>query len=390
MKNSRLAFFRRPLFWLALILMVALVAGGVYVFFNSLNARAQTTVTVTRGDIKATVNANGRVQPTKSVRLAFPLSGLVTQVNAQAGDAVKQGDVLAVLDQREWQRRVQQAEMNLQARQADLTQAQQPPPPQELEIAQQTLNKAAFALAAAQDNYKKDASDANKIAQDIAQSDYDIARANFERTTRGPTQKQLDDLQRAIDSAKIDLQNAQAALAQTELKAPFDGVVTEVNADAGALLGAYTPAMGLADLTHLEVLADIDEIDVANVQEGQTAELHLDAFPGETVTGKLTRLFPAANTDRGATVYRAVIALDPTDLKLRPGMGATVKIATLVKKNVLLVPSRAVKSAGSQKIVVVRDANGSTRNVVVQTGVSDGSQTEIVSGVEEGTTIVIE
>jgi HlyD family secretion protein len=390
MKNSRLAFFRRSLFWLALLLLVTLAAGGAYVFFNSLNSRAQTTVTVTRGDIKATVNANGRVQPTKSVRLAFPLSGLVTQVNVQEGDAVKQGDVLAVLDKRELQRRVQQAEMNLQARQADLTQAQQPPPPQELEIAQQTLNKAAFALAAAQDNYKKDASDANKIAQDIAQSDYDIARANFERTTRGPTQKQLDDLQRAIDNAKIDLQNAQAALAQTELKAPFDGVVTEVNVNAGALLGAYTPAIGLADLTQLEVLADIDEIDVANVQEGQTAELHFDAFPGETATGKLTRLFPAANTDRGATVYRAVIALDPTDLKLRPGMGATVNIATLVKKNVLLVPSRAVKSAGSQKIVVVRDANGSTRNVVVQTGVSDGNQTEIVSGVEEGTIIVIE
>jgi RND family efflux transporter MFP subunit len=188
----------------------------------------------------------------------------------------------------------------------------------------------------------------------------------------------------------MDLDNARAALAETELKAPFDGVVTEVNAVAGTLLGGYNPVVGIADLTQLEILADIDEIDVAHVQEGQRVDLRFDAFPGETVTGTLTRLFPTANNDRGATVYRAVIALDPTKLKLRPGMGVTANIATLEKKNVLTVPARALKSAGGQKIVVVRDANGNTRNVVVETGVSDGNHTEIVSGVNEGTIVVIE
>jgi RND family efflux transporter MFP subunit len=390
MKTSRFSFLRRPLFWIALVVIGAMIAGGAYFYFNQPNARAQTTVTVARGDLKATVNANGRVRAEKSLRLAFPTSGLITQVNVQEGDAVKQGDVLAMLDQREIERRVKQAEMNLQARQADLAEAQQPPQAQELEIAQQGLKKAAFALAAAQDRYKKDASNDNKVAQDLAQSDYEIARANFERQTRGASQKQLNDLQRAIDSAQMDLDNARAALAETELKAPFDGVVTEVNAVAGTLLGGYNPVVGIADLTQLEILADIDEIDVAHVQEGQRVDLRFDAFPGETVTGTLTRLFPTANNDRGATVYRAVIALDPTKLKLRPGMGVTANIATLEKKNVLTVPARALKSAGGQKIVVVRDANGNTRNVVVETGVSDGNHTEIVSGVNEGTIVVIE
>ncbi len=383
-------FFRRPLFWIALGVIVAIVAGGAYFYFNQTNARAQTTITVSRGDLKATVNANGRVQAPKSLRLAFPASGLIAQVNVQEGDAVKQGDVLATLDQREIERRVKQAEMNLQARQADLADAQQPLPAPELEIVQQSLNKAAYALAAAQDRYKKEATDDNEIAQTLAQSDYEIARANFERQTRGPSQKQLADLQRAVDSAALDVQNAREALAETELKAPFDGSVTAVNVKAGTWLGGYNPVVELADLTKLEILADIDEIDIANAQEGQTAELRFDAFPGETATGKLARLYPAANNDRGATVYRAVIALDPTTLKLRPGMGVTVGIATREKKNVLRVPTRAIKSAGAQKIVVVRDANGATRNVVVETGVSDGAQTEIVRGVDEGTVIVIE
>lgn len=389
MKNSRLSFLRRPLFWIIFIVLVALAAGSAYFYFNPQNTRAQTTVLVSRGDLKATVNANGRVRAQKSVRLAFPLSGLLTKLNVQEGSAVKKDDVLAELDKREFERRVRQAELNLQAREQDLAQAQQPPQAQELEIAQQSLNKAAFVLAAAQDRYKQDPTEDNKIAQDLAQSDYDIARANFERATRGPSPSQLDALQRAIESAKIDLQNARDTLAETELKAPFDGVVTEVNGEVGQLVGGFNPVAGLADLSKLEILADIDEIDVGQVQEGQSVELRFDAFPGARATGKLTRLFPVANTDRGATVYRAVVALDPTELKLRPGMGATLNIATLEIKNVLRVPSRAIKSAGSQKIVVVQEGN-QTRNVVVETGASDGNQTEIVSGVSEGTTIVVE
>lgn len=389
MKNFRFSFLRRPLFWLGLGVAVILVAGGLYFYFNQSAARAETTFTVTRGDLKATVNANARVRAQKSVKLAFPVSGLVSQVNVQEGQSVQAGDVLVELDTSDIARRVRQTELNLQARQQDLDEAQQPPNAQDLEIAQQSLKKAALSLALAQDRYKKDATEENRISQELVQSDYDIARASFERQTRGPTQGQLDDLNRAIENAKLDLQAAQEALGETQLKAPFAGIITETSAEPGQLLGGYNPVVSLADLTKLELLADIDEIDVANVNPGQSVELHFDAFPGKSAQGTLARLFPAATNDRGATVYQAVVSLDPTDLKLRPGMGATVNIATIEKKNVLRVPLRAVKNAGTQKIVVVRDG-GETRNVVVETGVSDGSYTEIVGGIGEGTQIVID
>ncbi|OQY82813.1 MAG: hypothetical protein B6D41_17825, partial [Chloroflexi bacterium UTCFX4] len=109
--------FRRPLLWIGLIVLVALVAVSAYFYFNQPNARAQQTITVTRGDIKATVNANGRVRAVQSLDLAFPASGLITAVNVQEGAAVKQGDVLATLDQRAGASRVKQAEMSLDARQ---------------------------------------------------------------------------------------------------------------------------------------------------------------------------------------------------------------------------------------------------------------------------------
>jgi HlyD family secretion protein len=147
--------------------------------------------------------------------------------------------------------------------------------------------------------------------------------------------------------------------------------------------------IALADLSKLELLAEIDEIDVAEVNEGQSVELRFDAFPGEKAQGTLVRLFPAASNERGATVYPAIIALAPTELKLRPGMGATVNIATVERKDVLRVPARAVKAAGTQKIVEIQEGTD-TRNVVVEVGLSDGNNTEIISGVSEGTVIIVD
>lgn len=389
MKNNTTPLVRKPGFWIALVAVVLVVGGGAYFLQNRPAASTQQTATVTRGDLKATVNANARVRSQSSVQLAFPMSGLVKQVNVLEGDTVEKDQVLAELDAPETRRRLTQAQMTLEARIEDLAEAQAPPNAQELEIAQQSLKKAALALAAAENRYDDDPTDENRIGQELAQSDYDIARANFERQTRGPSAGQVADLERAIESARIDVQAAQDALAQTQLKAPFAGTITEVNAEPGQLLGGFNAVMAIADLAHLELLAEIDEIDVAEVEVGQTVELRFDAFPGKEATGTLTRLFPAASNDRGATVYQAIIELDPTELKLRPGMGATVNIATVERKDVLRVPLRAVKDAGSQKILVVRDGN-QTRNVVVVTGLSDGNNTEIVSGVDEGTVVVIE
>lgn len=387
MKTVR-PLFRRPLFWVALVIVLAL-SGGVYYYLNQPTTRASATTTVSRGDLKATVNANGRVQAVTSVQLAFPQSGRITQVQVQEGDVVKTGDVLAELDRTEGERRVTQAQSTLDTRLEDLADAKQPPPAAELEIAQQGLKRAALTLAATQDRFEQEASDENRIAKEIAQSDYDTARANFERQTRGTSQSDLNRLQRAVDGATLDLQNARAALGETQLKAPFDGTITSVSIKPNQLIGGFNAVVALADLTKLELAADIDEIDVAEIEVGQSVELKFDAFPGKSATGKLTRLFPAASNDRGATVYPAILALDATTLKLRPGMGATVKIATIEKNNVLRVPSRAIKSAGTQKIVAVREGT-TTRNVVVETGVSDGDSTEILGGVTEGTVIVIE
>jgi macrolide-specific efflux system membrane fusion protein len=393
-KPARIPAWRRLLHGLArrrwLIILIGLLALGSYALYEWLQpARSVLTFTVARGDISASVSANARVRSTRSAHLSFPVSGQLTQVLVQEGDAVKSGDLLAELKPDDFDRRVKQAELALVSRQLDLGRAQAPPSAQDLQIAQSNLKKAALALAVAQDNAKKNPSSANDAAQEAAQADYDSSRASFDRLTQGPTDLELQQLKNSIASAQLDLDGARAAQAQTQLIAPYDAIVTEVDVQVGELAGGFTPVIGIADLSRLELFADIDEIDVGAVAPGQSVDIRFDAFPGETLSGKLTTLFPAASNVRGALVYNARISFNAGKLAIRPGMGATIKIATVDKKNVLLVPSRAIRNAGSQKIVTA-SVNGLQENVVVETGVSDGNNTEIVAGIEEGEQVVIQ
>ena len=131
MKNTTPSLIRKPGFWVALVVVVLLIGGGAYFLQNRPTAQAEQTATVTRGDLKATVNANARVRAQSSVQLAFPLSGLVTEVNVQEGDTVEQDQVLAELDAPDTRRRLTQAQMTLDARIQDLSEAQAPPNAQE-------------------------------------------------------------------------------------------------------------------------------------------------------------------------------------------------------------------------------------------------------------------
>lgn len=377
----------RPL--LLLLLVLVLSAGGVAYWLLNPAPRGPVLTTVQRGDIRATVNANGRVRAPDSARLSLPVSGLVARVRVQEGDTVKANDVLVELDNTESQRRLKQAELNFASRQLDYNRSRAAPRPEDLQAAQLNLRKAALALAAAQKAYNDNPTTQNSSAREFAQIDYDLAQINFNRVANGPSSDDLQIAQNNLDAARLDLEAARKAADQTRLVAPYDGVVTEVNTHVGELVGGFNPLAAISDLRRLEIRAEIDEIDVAQVNPDQSAEIRFDAFPGDTFQGKVTRLFPAASTDRGSTIYYALVQFDPGQKKVRPGMGATIKIATLEKKGVLWVPSRAIKTAGSEKYVVVQD--GATRqNLVVETGVTNGTQTEIVSGVPEGATVVVE
>jgi HlyD family secretion protein len=265
----------------------------------------------------------------------------------------------------------------------DLARAKAAPRDEDITIARANLQKATLAAAATEAAFNANPTPQNDAARQNASADLEISRASFIRLTNGPTQAELDALQNSITSAQIDLDSAKQGLAQTQLTAPYTSTVTDILVHEGELAGGGGPLAAVADLTSLEINADIDEIDVANVQVGQSVDIRLDAFPGEKPSGKVIRLSPAASTQRGTTTYGAIVDLAPNNLKIRPGMGANLKIQTIEKKSVLLVPNRALKNVGTRKAVHVLGP-GEPGDVIVEIGATDGNETEIVNGLSEG------
>lgn len=373
--------------WIVLIVIVILTL-GLWALWTWQTPAPGSTAIVRRGDISAAVNATGKVRAKKSARLTLPMSGVVQSIVKMEGDAVSPGDVILFLRAEEMARRVRQAELNLASRQLDLARAKSAPRDEDIEIARANLRKATLALAAAEAAYNANPTAQNDAAREIARADLDIARANFNRVTNGASKEEIEALQNAVTYAQLELENARAALAQTRLTAPFTATVTEIGVHEGELVGGYTPLATIADLNALEIVAEIDEIDVANVKAGQKVEVRLDAFPGERFAGILTRLFPAASVQRGSTVYTAIVEFDRREFEVRLGMGANLRILTIEKQGVLLVPNRALKNVGTRKAVRIV-APGEPRDVIVEIGVTDGNETEIISGVNEGDQVLI-
>ncbi len=369
---------------------VTFIAGAAFLFAFGMPSSVPLPINlppnvaiVRHGDLHASVNATGKVRSKRSARLALPLSGVVATINKVEGDDVNTGDVILTLRAEETARRVRQTEINLQTRQLELSRAKGAPRQEDIDIARANLRKATVSVAAAEAAYNAAPTPQNAAAQELARADLDIARASFNRLTNGPTKEELDALQNAVTIAQLELDGARAALAQTQVTAPFTATVIEINVREDELVGAFTPLASIAQLDTLEIAVEIDEIDVAHAEPGQSVDVRLDAFPGERFAGNLVRLFPAATNQRGSTVYNAIVEFDPRNFRVRLGMGAGLKIQTVEKKNALLVPNRALKNVGTRKAVHIVGP-GEPRDVIVETGVSDGNQTEIVSGLNEG------
>lgn len=389
MKTNLAKFLNRRNIFIGVVLLM-LIAIAIFVGQNYFAPQTapQNIVAVRRGDLSASVNATGKVRSKKSVRLMLPVSGMVQSISKYEGDAVNLGDVILTVRADDALRRVRQAEINVQSRQLDLVRAKSAPRDEDIEIARANVRKATLAAASAEDAYTKNPNSQTEATRELTRIDLEVARANFNRVTNGPSREEIEALQNSVTFAQMELEAARNALNAARVTAPFTSTVTEILVRENEFTGGGHVAT-VSDLTALEIFADVDEIDVANVAVGQSVEVRLDAFPGELLSGKLIRLFPAASTQRGTTVYPAIIEFDSKNLKVRVGMGANLKILTVEKKNVLVVPNRALKNVGTRKAVRVV-APGEPRDVFVEIGVTNGSETEIVSGLNEGDRILVQ
>jgi len=377
------------------ILVLAAVAGGYWWYRVSVTRRVSSTVLVRRGTITATVETTGKVRSARQVELSLPFGGRVKGVAVSVGDEVEAGQLLLEMEAPDAERQVKEAELSLEIRQLQLDKARAGASPEEIEIAQANLRKAALAKQVAQAAYDEIADEEEAevrpeaLALQQATIDYQIAQRDYERLINSPPPNELLALEKQLESARLALERARAQLEEMRLITPLAGTVVHVEVSEGEMVSAYRPVIVIADQTALQIVAEVDEIDVAEVAHGQEVEIHLDAYPTHTLSGTIVSLAPAALPQRGSTVYEAVVKFDVGGLTLRLGMGANLNIITLEKEGVLLVPNRAIQPIGRRKVVKVLEGRN-IREVEVITGVSNESETEILEGLAEGQRILIE
>jgi HlyD family secretion protein len=441
---------------LTIIIVLAVVVAASWFGYEQFGkAKAQAapdyeTVTIGRGDISSTVSATGSVLPEREANLNFQGAGTIAKVAVKAGDRIQTGQVLAELDTTDLELAVRQAEIGLRQTEAQLKQLSEGPDASDVAAAVAALDsaKAAYtqvlkgsdkdqlaaaraqveqarvSLEQAQQAYDKikDQPNAGMFPQSqqlqVATINYDTAQANYRVTTRGANASQLaaaqaqiaqaesalDRLKRGASAAQIEI--AQAAVDQSQLAveqakrrldnaritAPWDGIVTAVNAVEGTLAGGLGgPAIQIADAGKYHLDVQVDELDVAGLAEGQTVTVEVDALPEQKLTGSLISVAPsAASTSTGGVSYKVRIDIDPTDAALRAGMSATATILASNRADVLLVPNRAVQiERDSGQTFVERLTDGVPQKVEVRLGLRTEQQSEVRDGLAEGEQVII-
>ncbi len=384
------------------VLAVGITIGG-YVFFNGerkVPVRYRSAA-VERGSVVSLVTATGTINPVVSVQVGAQVSGMIKSLHADFNSVVKAGDIVAVIDPEPIKARRDQASSNLEMAKANLARTR-------TDLAQRKRELDRVKSLVAQ--------------QFVSQSDVDIAVTNFQSA-----ESQVSVAGAQVKQAEAALNAVELDLKYTVIRSPVNGIVVARNVEVGQTIAASfaTPDLFLIalDLTKMQVDTNVSESDIGGITEGREATFTVDAYPGHQFSGTIRQVRLAPINVQNVVTYNVVVNVDNQDLRLKPGMTANVSIVVAERDAVLKVPNAALRftppiagqpdrfMTGSQPSIgngagrtagVVKGAMAPTRTVWkqepsgelepvhVQTGISDGLATEILSeGLSEGTLVVV-
>lgn len=385
-------------------LIISIVAIGIaiggYVFFNGERKppiRYRTAV-VERGQVVSVVSATGTINPVVSVQVGTQVSGMIKSLHADFNSRVKAGDTVAVIDPEPFKARREQAASNL-------------------EMARSNVARSKADLA--QRKRELDRVQSLLPQQFVSQNDVDVALTNFQSA-----EAQLRVAEAQVKQAEAALNAAELELKYTVIRSPVDGIVVARNVEVGQTVASSfaTPNLFLIalDLTKMQVDTNVSESDIGGMTEGKDAVFTVDAYPGESFAGVIRQVRLAPMNVQNVVTYNVVVGVDNPDLRLKPGMTANVSIVVAHRDQVLKVPNAALRfmppktegeRAGSDgqaaktdqgrpilaggearqsSTVWTQAENGELVSLSVQTGISDGVTTEVLSGgLTEGDLVVV-
>jgi HlyD family secretion protein len=388
--------------WTGLVVVVVAVALGIAVaargnttkFEPSQLAKAET------GDIARSVVATGKVQPITKVEVKSKASGIVTRLDVDINNTVKQGQVLAQLDQQEILDQVAAQKAQLAAAESNARAAA-------ASIQYDKVNAEAPDLPMYKNTYERNLqmSKQGVVSQqslDDAQQKY-LAAAN----TRDKAVSQI-----TVDNSKLRQAEAQVSQNQASLKqleeqlgyttvtSPMDGTILSRDVEIGdavssiLVLGSTaTLIMTIGDTSQVYVQGKVDESDIGRVYLGQAARIKVESFKDKTFQGKVTKIAPLGVEKDNVTTFEVRVSIDNPGGELKANMTANAEILLEEHKNVLTVPEQAVlydkDRNASVEVPDQKEKNG-RRKVDIKAGISNGTKTEVLSGLKAGDTVILQ
>jgi HlyD family secretion protein len=412
-----------------LVLCVVVVSAiGVGFFLHGRAAKAAATtlpddtyVTPSvRKDLSQIVSATGPVASNLDVAIKCRAYGEVIQLPFDISDDVKKGDLLVQLDTKDEKVALDQATVTLQQSNSKLKEAQE-----NERIAEEDLQTATeqadanivSAITKAQNLEKKADRQKQLLAQNLASEEEfesdetDAAQAEDDLQNAKIAKEELKSQEVALETKKedvalaqeqvqldsIDLENAKQQLEYCTVTSPLDGVVSDLEIQMGSIIssaisnvGGGTSVLTVSDLSHIFVLASVDESDIGGVTKGQEVDITADAYPGKHFRGKVVRIATTGvNTSNVVTFEVKIEVTSPDKNLLKPQMTANVDIIEASRKDVLTVPMLAIARKPGGTFVTVVKSDGSTEQRQVRLGINDGTDQEILSGLSEGEQVLV-
>ena len=365
---------RRRAGWLWIIVLLIAAAGG-YGWYGQRSAMPVEAAAVTQAypaQAHTLLNATGYVVAQRKAAVASKATGRLEWLGVREGSVVKENEVIARLESRDVNAAMEQAAAGIKVAQANLEQGMA-----EFQEAERVLSRSRDLLAR---NF-------------VSQAAHDTAVARHERARAA-----ISGFKAAIAVAQANFRAAQVAVDQTLIRAPFEGVVLTKNANVGDVITPFSSALGsqaavvtMADMTTLEVEADVSESNLAKVKLDQPCEIQLDALPDVRVRGVVHRLVPTVDRSK-ATVLAKVRFVDK-DARILPEMSA--KVAFLAQEmapgerspRTVVQPAAVVERDGRKVVFLIREAMAV--ETAVETGAPLGDMLEVVKGVKPGDKVVL-
>ena len=372
-----------------IFIALTLIGLGFFVykkFLSKPEIKVLETAKVEKGSIRGVIVETGIIksQVGAVVKIGARATGEIVRMNVKVGDKVKKGQIIALIDDREIQKAIEQQMASLSAARSTLSQIELTYP-ERINEAKANYEYANINYEREQELLKQDYT--TRDAVDKAKSQFDAFEATFKRL-QDEYKTQLKIAKANIEDITAQLKQQEIRLTYTRIYAPIDGIVSDVTAQEGETIVTGLQVANLVtvlDPTLLEMWIYVDETDIGKVKLKQQVEYYVDTFPDKLFHGSIEKIYPEPVIKENIVYYLAIVKVSKGDaLFLKPEMTTHVKIIFAEKDNVLAAPNAAVKFEKGKQIAYKVLGPHEVQKVELQTGIRGEEKTEIISGVKEG------